>query len=174
MKSTQTPSIIREENACGPVFVAQVREIRAGAGKRLRTYLGRWPSEEQARAVCRSYIETGARPGPQKRGMKAGQKKRAGSKNPWLTREAYRAPRPTEPEPMTLDRQAKPLATAERLARIGVKSLRPVAALPVSCPETGQDRGNGAQGQIQAISALTPEQRAERLEQLKAAYRRTA
>lgn len=103
MRSAQTASVLVCRNASGDTFVAQVREL-----DNRRTYLRRWPTREAALAACAEYIATGTRPPKQATGPKRGQ----------------RCPRRLEWS-STL---AKPLPTAERLARIAAKRERQAPA----------------------------------------------
>lgn len=122
MRTAQTASVIERTAKTGRVrYISQVREL-----DNARTYLGSHPTHAAALAACAEYIATGRRPPPKARGMKPGQKKRAGSLTRWGT-------------PVLLDPNtpSAPLPTAERLARIGAKSARqaPVRAVaPVAAP----------------------------------------
>lgn len=182
-RSAQTASVIVCRNASGDTFVAQVRELDNS-----RTYLQRWPTREAALAACAEYISTGHRPPKQQTGPKRGQ----------------RCPRKTWPVQVDYSADlAKPLPTAERLARIAVKAptvrsgvrlaqvqamadaepriaaarKRQPSALPPQSPPAPQDSGAGVKTPTRANSGERGAQiigSKERLEKLKAAYRRTA
>lgn len=136
MRAAQTASVIECPNAHGPTFVAQVRELDDR-----RTYLQRWPTREAALAACAEYIATGRRPPKQPRGPKRGQKQRTGWANP--------------PALMPLDTPAKPLPTAELIARIAAKHPASRPPLPPQSPPTVQHSGTQVPEVPRANSATT-------------------
>lgn len=181
---TLRASILERKDASGAIaYVARVRELDDS-----KAYLGTYNTREDAQAACDRYIATGERPAPMQRGPKKGSRKRPGSMTRWGT-------------PVLLtDKQAKPLSTAERLARTGGKlpsspatarkpageaptrraqliakeyadSLTPKEAAEL---ETLQAEARERRNRDAPIGGMTLEQKAARLEMLKAAWRRTA
>lgn len=151
------PNICRRHNAAGEtVYAAHVREVGGAV-----TYIGRYKNKYQALFDCRMYMESGVKPPPKQRGPKIGAAKRR------------RDTRQTLPEleaEITAD-----LDAIKRVRAMAAELQR--SALPVSAPSAGQHSGKATQGAPRANlepAPMTPEQRAARLDALKAAWRRTA
>jgi len=147
-RTVPTATATRMKQARGEVWSARVLEV-----DHTRTYVGIYDTKEEALQVCADYIATGVKPPPATRGMKRGQQKRPGSMTRWGT-------------PVLLtDQQAKPLSTAERLARTGGSVQRYGTATARATVPTGQDSPKAATGlkTRQLTVELSPAERWKRV-----------